>query len=461
MKTLVHRLLFLIMVLCCGCSFKWQWGDGSSFDDSTASGDGQASPLPKPKLPGGQEPVPSGDEPTLDEAQQARQAEVDKYILAVVYGGGQIVASYLLPSGDIVDFISRDSLPPLPYELPPLPFAPEDLMLPAGVELGLTELEQFPELVAWAATATPFHRPTYWPYVLGLTDATSIEDYLSRYQLGGRIIGEEHLYAGIQTLQQTAQPPIYGITGYINQFRPEVEDGSFSLIELAVGCPPDEVVGVVISVDKLNGFGPKNHPYTDGEPRLHVEYARWNPSALRVEYKWDPPANYFIPNPFRSHHPGQTVPVSVVGGTQVEHKVALQHVPVTGDWWVVYNDDWLGYFTGSLFTKLHTGACVAAWYLEVATWKYDPAKPWPKTEGGSGKFPDAGLLKAAYVRNPKYLDNYFAGFGLDARIDQSSKPYNPLCFRHQEVYWGAHRLIVMGGPGGTDQACKGPPPPSP
>jgi hypothetical protein len=48
-------------------------------------------------------------------------------------------------------------------------------VLPPGVEMGLTELEQSPELVELAATATPLHRPTFWPYILGYApDATSI-----------------------------------------------------------------------------------------------------------------------------------------------------------------------------------------------------------------------------------------------------------------------------------------------
>jgi hypothetical protein len=150
----------------------------------------------------------------------------------------------------------------------------------------------------------------------------------------------------------------------------------------------------------------------------------------------------------------------VVGGTQVEHRMGILQAPVTGDWWILYNDDWLGYFPGSLFTTLHTGACLASFYIEVARWRSnpsDPPKPWPKTEGGSGNFPDAGLLNAAYVRNPKYLDTYFyAGLGVDATDDRPSEPYHPLCYEYKEVYWGAHHLIVMGGSGGKNSGCTGP-----
>lgn len=195
----------------------------------------------------------SAEEPALDEAQQARQAEAERYTVDVIYKGAEILAAFELPSGDILDFIDRDTLPALPYELPPLPFPQEALTLPPGVELGLTELEQFPDLLELAATATPFLRPRFWPYVLGETDATSIEDYLARYQVSGNPSGVDRLYAGLAAME-----PNRGVSGYINQFRPEVVTNSFILIEFAVACSAEgivqEQVGVVISVDKANPF---------------------------------------------------------------------------------------------------------------------------------------------------------------------------------------------------------------
>ena len=151
-------------------------------DDSGGAAPPRTSVLPDPD-------EGAVDEPALDEAQRTRKAEAERYVMDVIYQGGSIVETIQLPSGHIVDFIDRGTLPPLPYELPPLPFTAEDLALPSGVELGLTEFEQIPEALALAATATPFQRPTFWPYILGETDATSIEDFLDRYQLGGQLSG--------------------------------------------------------------------------------------------------------------------------------------------------------------------------------------------------------------------------------------------------------------------------------
>ena len=58
------------------------------------------------------------DEPPLDEGQQARLEETEGYTRSVVYKGGEILHTIQLPSGDVVDFIRRDTLPGLPYEPP-------------------------------------------------------------------------------------------------------------------------------------------------------------------------------------------------------------------------------------------------------------------------------------------------------------------------------------------------------
>jgi hypothetical protein len=212
--------------------------------------------------------------------------------------------------------------------------------LPSGEALRLTDVAQIPELAELVTTAAPFYRPTFWPYILGETDATSIEDYLDRHQVGGAPSGEAHLYAGLVSSERNR-----GISGFMNQFRPEVAPGSFSLLEFAVACPADgpveEMIGVVISADKVNGFGKNGRALTDGEPRLHVEYAR--SKGGQIKYTWDGLDGQFVPTPFRLYRPGQIVPVSKPGGTQVEHLLSIFQVP-TGDWWLAYQHDLLGYY---------------------------------------------------------------------------------------------------------------------
>jgi hypothetical protein len=404
------------------------------YDDVEGTGSRNTPALPAPKNG-------SEDETPLDEAQQARKEETERYTRDVIYKGGEILEAVELPSGDVIDFIKRD----IPYELPALPFTEEDLALPPGVELGLTELEQIPELLELAATATPFHRPTFWPYILGETDATSIEDYLARYQEGGQPSGTNRLYAGLSSLE-----PNRGVSGYVNQFRPEVVDGSFSLIELSVSCPAgspaQEQIGIVISADKRNAFGNRQE-YQDGEPRLHIEYAHLVNGT--VEHRWDEMDGAFVGNPLRLHHPGQKVPVSVLGGTQVEHHMAIFQVPVTGDWWITYNGDVLGYYPATLFTMLNGGACEASWYGEVFRKRSKDGNI--RTEMGSGRFPEAGRPNVAYVRNPKFHD--ISLFGVEPQDDWHMIPYQPLCYG-RSVLWD--HVVIISGPGGNNPGCTWP-----
>jgi len=399
------------------------------------------------------DPKDGVDEPALDEAQQTRKVEAEQYTLNVIYKGAEIREAFQLPSGDVLDFVNRDTLATLPYEIPALPFALEDL--PPGVALGLTEIEQIPELLELAAIATPFHRPTFWPYISGETDATSIEDYLARYQMPGQPVGANRLYAGLNSAK-----PNRGISGYVNQFRPEVEPFSFSLIELTVACPADgpvqEQVGVVVSVDKANSFGKNHQQLADNELRLHIEYAN-----AQVGYFWDNMDGQFVANPFRRHQPGEIVPASVLDETMVEHLLAIFQSPM-GDWWIAYNGDLLGYYPASLFTILNGGACRSAWYGEIARQTPTTNPGWVMTEMGSGEFAEAGLLNAAHVRDPQYYDLTWAGVEPteDPPFSQALIPNKPLCYNrskltHIPAPWDS-TFLFLGGPGAKNPGCKWP-----
>jgi hypothetical protein len=208
-----------------------------------------------------------------------------------------------------------------------------------------------------------------------------------------------------------------------------------------------EQIGIVISVDRRNSFGEDRQKHQDGEPRLHVEYARMMNG--KVKHRWDEMDGHFVANPMRLHHPGQKVPVSVLGGTQVEHLMAIFQV-AWGDWWIMYNGWLLGYYPASLFTMLNTGACGSAWYGEVFRKLTDSTNA-IKTEMGSGKFPEVGIPNVAYVRNPRYHD-YF-GAPLEPQDDFHMVPYAPLCYARAPLTNG---ILMISGPGGFNPACQWP-----
>jgi Neprosin len=397
----------------------------------------------------------SGGDSGLSNAQKARKAEADQYIAQVIYKGAPVLQSLELASGEVVDGLDRSVFPELPYALPALPWNPADVMLPPGVTLALPDVDQIPELSDLAAKAALFHRPDFSAYIRGETDATSIQDYLGRYEVGGAPMANQ-LYAGLVSDQ-----PSRGVTGTMNQFQPKVEAGSLSLIEFAVMCPaanPTEMVGVVISVDRFNVGGMNQQGAFDGLPRLHIEYA--SSTSGQMKYIWDGLDGTFVANPARRVRPGQTVPVSVLNGAQVEHLLTIFQAP-TGDWWIAYDQDLLGYYRASLFTTLNGGACGSRWYGEV----YNPHPNRKKdraaqTEMGSGKFADAGPLNVAYVRNPKYYDlSWFSVEPQDILYSTWTGPYAPSCYTRSTLdpdpLSGGH-FFTLGGPGGTKGGCQWP-----
>jgi hypothetical protein len=243
--------------------------------------------------------------------------------------------------------------------------------------------------------------------------------------------------------------PNRGVFGYMNQFRPKVDTKGISLLEVAVFCPidnPVEVIGIVISVDKKNELGMDRQRLQDQDPRLHVEYARLVNGKVR--YRWDEIDGKFVANPFRVHHPGEKVPVSVVGGVQEEHLMAIVQSPTDGDWWIIYKGDVLGYYPGSLFTMLNGGACGSAWYGEVFNNKKGVP---PVTEMGSGNFPEAGMPNIAYIRYPMYYN--LSWWPVEPLDDYHSQPFEPLCYGRAPLVDG---ILGIGGPGGLNSACKWP-----
>jgi len=302
--------------------------------------------------------------------------------------------------------------------------------------------------------AVVFQRPNFQPYILGETDATSIQDYLDRYEVSGAPSGKHQLYAGLVSDQ-----PNRGVTGFINQFRPEVDLGSLSLIEFTVGCPannPTEMVGVAISVDKVNLGGRNEQGVFDGLPRLHVEYATSNPKNGRMTYIWDGLDGKFKEDPARLVRPGQVVPVSVLGEAPKEHLLTIFQSP-SGDWWIAYGYYLRGYYPAKLFTLLNAGACESRWYGEV--YNPNPENGAVKTEMGSGKFSEAGRPNVAYVRNPKYYDPLW--FSMEPQDTVWAGPYELSCYTRSPLKpdpVSGDRFFNLGGPGGKDPGCKWPSP---
>ena len=416
-----HRTGFLLAfgLSLCACNFEFEMHAGI--------GSGQKLPDPD---------IWRDEPPPLTQGQQARQAEVDAYV-AELYKDHRIVATKQGYSGDIYDWIESSSMPSL--ELPALPLPPVDLALPEGVQLPLSELNEFPELLG-PVGSTPMIRPDFSAYVMGETGAVSLQDYLDHDQVFGAPGWPDRLYAGLDLIE-----PSQGVSAIFNHYAGEVEDKTFSLVEMAVTCPavgpPKELIGMIISVDRVN-FDRNLKQGEVAKPRLHVEYAREIDGELRGVYdgrgkafvplridpsEWD----VNIPFPRRTVL-GGVAKVSEVNGMQYEHRMDLIRSP-SGDWWMVYNGEVLGIYPADRFTMLNQGACNAHFYSEI----YDGTpEAWTFTDMGSGLPLDAGPNRVAYMRRLTFREPLWVEVEVTETMGVRSQKEITACYTRTDLELG-------------------------
>jgi hypothetical protein len=375
--------------------------------------------------------------------QQQRQAEVDAYNTQLYEAQGwRAVATTVTQDGQRIDWLDVTGAD-FPGDPPASP--PDEIALPGGAERQLTELDEHPELVGPWGTI-PIYRNRFARYVRGESGASSLEDFLDNHQEMGRSDGANRLYAGL-----VSNTPNTGAVGWMNQFAGDVEDGTFSLIELAVFCAGTdkantlEQIGIVASRDKAN-FG-------DALLRLHVEFFTAGPKKIGANQGgWDERQIGFRPLARRRYAPGMLLRASTVGGPQEQARFEIRLF--NDKWYVGYNEEWIGSYDASLFPEMSRkgGACGAAWYGEV----FDPTPgTWTTTGMGSGQFASSGYGNAAWVSSPVlYAD--LSGFWSTPPVDLTMVPDDPACYTRTALAKGSNGLplFFLGGPGGQAPGCK-------
>jgi hypothetical protein len=96
------------------------------------------------------------------------------------------------------------------------------------------------------------------------------------------------------------------------------------------------------------------------------------------------------------YYPGQNI--SLLKG----HDVYAGYVFYRGNWWAWFDNEWLGYFPGSLWDNNFSRSTINQWFGEVSYTYYDPQMIAPKIQMGSGSFPT--VLTAAHMLNVCKVD---------------------------------------------------------
>jgi hypothetical protein len=313
----------------------------------------------------------------------------------------------------------------------------DNLHLPPGVQLGKTELAIYSELQG-PVDAIAIPRMMFSTYVHGETGAGSLEEFLEQSEpQPGLPGGQKRLYAGYAL-------PMFsmGTASNVNAFAgPLIEEGTLSLMEMAVGCmwKGDEntlqLVGMAASRDNHNFWY-----YDDSwRLRLQVEFLTEGPHKTGVDENdnlglnrggWhgsrfdEGKPGFVVKSPTTVAYPGAPMLASTVDGEQWEHHFEIQLY--NGDWWLALNGEWFGYYPAWRFPLMQNYTCQLYWYWEVYD---DTPDNWTYTDGGSGEFPEAGFGKAAYFRRIYYADQWGKSHWLLPDKARTVSLQNPNCYR--------------------------------
>ncbi|THG13226.1 hypothetical protein TEA_008612 [Camellia sinensis var. sinensis] len=117
--------------------------------------------------------------------------------------------------------------------------------------------------------------------------------------------------------------------------------------------------------------------------------------------------------------------------------------PRSGDWWLQYGNELVGYWPTSLFSYLADSASQIQWGGEVLN--FESGGQHTTTQMGSGHFPEEGFGKASFMKNIQIVDgsnHLIAPIGVGTFAEQSN------CYNVQmgnDGDWGNY--IYYGGPG--------------
>ncbi|CAI9102437.1 OLC1v1000710C1 [Oldenlandia corymbosa var. corymbosa] len=136
-------------------------------------------------------------------------------------------------------------------------------------------------------------------------------------------------------------------------------------------------------------------------------------------------------------------PISTYKSSQFQIVLLVQKDPKSGNWWLHFGGEPVGYWPAVLFSDLNNGASMVAWGGEVAN--SESKESTTITQMGSGCFPDEGYSGASYFRDFRVVDD---SNNLIAPEDVQSFTKHSECYDvklQKEVDWG--NAIYYGGPG--------------
>ncbi|OAP09352.1 NIP1 [Arabidopsis thaliana] len=245
----------------------------------------------------------------------------------------------------------------------------------------------------------------------------------------------------IKYAQIQAKGKFHGAHADINVWKPFVQTPKeFSLAQMWVMAGPFSEVNSVEA-----GWQVYQDRYGDDNPRYFIF---WTADGYHSGcYNLD--CQGFVPVSHKFALGAAVSNVSTFDGQQYHISTTIWKDPNSGNWWLKFGDEFVGYWPSILFNHLKDGATEIQWGGEIINFKDGALHT--TTRMGSGHFAEAGYQKASYFKDLEIID--------ERDIHSSPKEgYSYMtqesCYNIRSGYakvWGVY--FYYGGPG-RNQNCQ-------
>ncbi|XP_042484250.1 uncharacterized protein LOC122064588 [Macadamia integrifolia] len=250
--------------------------------------------------------------------------------------------------------------------------------------------------------------------------------------------------AGHSVAMLFSQDATYGAQGDINVWNPNVaSDDEYSAAEIVIKDGP------YIDFESVES-GWMVNPKIYGDKRTRF-FAYWTTDASKKTGCFDLTCPGFVQTS-RSIVLGAGIsPVSVINGAQYHISISIQMDKNTGQWWLRYGAQTIGYWPKSLFVGLsHMGSSVE-WGGDVKSSHIGQTHPHTGTDMGSGRKAGDGFGVGCLINNIRTMDSSFT-----FKFPRYHSPYTDEenCYN---TYYRADDIVepefYFGGPGYDEKSC--------
>ncbi|CAN1286321.1 hypothetical protein LINPERPRIM_LOCUS19262 [Linum perenne] len=186
----------------------------------------------------------------------------------------------------------------------------------------------------------------------------------------------------------------HGANAVINVWNPQVEPNEFSAAQIWVtdggGTKIESIeAGWIVSI--VTDFNP--HPSF---------FTYWTSDGYQTTGCFNLLCPGFVLLTTRVIVGARLEPVSTYGGIQKIVRIRITQDLKSGNWFLYFQGELVGYWPAELFKNLNTSATLMEWGGEIINNKANGTHT--GTQMGSGHFPTEGDGKAAYFTNLEYVD---------------------------------------------------------